>query len=193
MAKLSYWPLANPCWVVAEVEQAAAVWLMLPPPAAPKRLKFRFMVAAPSDRPAKETPLTSVAGLTRLPLELKVRVPVALAEAIGSWITLPEVVIPVPTMLNCPPAVDGAVVPVMPAAAMGAGSAVVWAAIVPPAVTVGAVMVAVPLAVGPVMVRLVPGFTVPSVPPLAPKLKFVVVTPATVAELGESVLGTVTV
>src|SRR6202050_5019029 len=125
MAKRDSWPLAHPFWLVAEVEEAAAVWLMLPPPVVPKRLKFRFMVAAPSDRPAKETPLTSAAGLTRLPLELKVRVPVALAEAIGSWITLPEVVIPVPTMLNCPPAVDVAVVPVMPAAAMAAVIAVV--------------------------------------------------------------------
>ena len=110
---------------VAEVEEAAAVWLILLVPLAPKRLKFMFTVAAPSERPAKETPLTSVAGLTRLPLESKVSVPVALAEAIGSWIKLPEVDIPVPTMLNWPPAVDVAVVPVMPAAVIAALIAVV--------------------------------------------------------------------
>ena len=68
-------------------------------------------------------PLTSVAGLTRLPLELKVIVPVALAEATGSWITLPEVEMPVPVMLNWPPAVDVTVTPVIPAAVIAASSA----------------------------------------------------------------------
>src|SRR5580698_3255510 len=123
MAKLSYCPLAYPFWLVAEVDEAAAVWLISLVPLAPKRLKFKFIVAAPSARPAKVIPAIFVAGLTRLPLELKVSVPLAFAEATGSWLTLPLVEIPVPTMLNCPAAFDVAVVPVIPAAVMAAVSA----------------------------------------------------------------------
>jgi hypothetical protein len=77
---------------------------------------------------------------------------------------------PVPVMVNLPRGCGRAVVPVMPAAVIAAFTAVAYAATVSPAVTVGAVMVAEPLAVGPVIVRFVRWITVPSVAPLDPKL-----------------------
>ena len=55
--------------------------------------------------------------------------------------------------------------------------------------TVGTAMVAVPVAVGPVIARFVPGSTVARVPPLDPKLYVKVVEPAAVFEEAASVSG----
>ena len=75
-----------------------------------------FRVAAPSESNANEIPATSEAGLTRLPLASNGIAPLALAEAIGSWITAPEAETLAPEILNCPPAVAVTVTPRIPAA-----------------------------------------------------------------------------
>jgi hypothetical protein len=61
------------------------------------------MFEAPSERPENVIPVTFVEGLTRFPFESNVKDPVAAAEATGSWIKLPEVVMLAPLMVNCPP------------------------------------------------------------------------------------------
>ena len=97
---------------------------MVDVPLEPRRSQVILSGDAPSLSPVKEMPLTLAAGLTRVPLELKVRSPAALAEATGSWIRLPDVEMLAPTMLYCPAAVAETVVPVMPAAVSAFVSAV---------------------------------------------------------------------
>src|ERR1035437_2825942 len=127
----------------------------------PRISQVRFITAAPSESPAKEMPLTLAAGLTKFLLESKLRDPFALADATGSWITLPEVEMFAPTIESWPPT-DETFTPTICAAVNAAWRSVTYWATVSRgfAVTAGAVIVAVPVAVGPVIVRFVPGFTV---------------------------------
>src|SRR5580692_6722654 len=152
--------------------EVASTWLILPVPLVPNKSQVMLMGAAPSDKPAKVIPPTLVAGLMRLPLELKSSEPVVLDDATGSWITLPDVVIPAPVIVNWPEAFAVTVVVAGKFAAVSADcSAVAYALIVSPAVTAGAAMVVeTPPVFGPVIVRLVPGSTVAKVAPLEPKL-----------------------
>ena len=53
-------------------------------PSAPNRFQVMFMFEAPSERPEKLMPVTSVEGLTRFPFESNVNDPVAVADATGS-------------------------------------------------------------------------------------------------------------
>jgi len=82
----------------------------VPRAALPNKSQVMFIVAAPSESPANEIPLTFPAGLTRLPLELKVSDPVVLAPT-GSWITLPLVEMLAPEMVNTPAAFEVTVTP----------------------------------------------------------------------------------
>src|SRR5580698_3996279 len=135
--------------------EVASTWLILPVPLVPNKSQVMLMGAAPSDKPAKVIPPTLVAGLMRLPLELKSSEPVVLDDATGSWITLPDVVIPAPVIVNWPEAFAVTVVVAGKFAAVTAGAAMV---------------VETPPVFGPVIVRLVPGSTVAKVAPLEPKL-----------------------
>src|SRR5579863_5238012 len=130
-----------------------------------------LIVAAPSESPAKLTPVTLVAGVTRLPLASNVMVPESLADAIGSWMTEPEVDMFVPVIVRAPAGDAVTVTPVIPAAVTAVVSAAAYVATDSLALMAGAAIVAVlPPAVGPVMVRLVPAFTVARVPAFDPKL-----------------------
>ena len=80
--------------------------------------------------------------------------------AVRSWLTLPVTVELAPTMDNWPPT-EEAVTPTMSALPKAVLRPVAYCATVSPAVMAGAVMVAgAPVAVWPVMVRLVAGSTV---------------------------------
>ena len=88
MVKPLYSPLVYPFWVCPDceevVEELTAVWVIFPDPLAPNRFHVMFIVAALSENPARVMLLGLVFGLTRLPLELKVSVPDAFADATGS-------------------------------------------------------------------------------------------------------------
>ena len=75
-----------------------------------------------------------------------------------------------PEILSWPAALAVTVTPTIPAAFTAFCRSVAYAFTVSPAAIAGAVIVPVAPAVGPVMVRFVPEFTVASVPPLEPKL-----------------------
>jgi hypothetical protein len=101
------------------------VWLIWLVPFAPKEVEVQVHGGRTVGQ-AGEGDSTHVRGrLDRLPLEFKVSVPLALAQAMGSWITLPVVEMPVPTTVSFPAAFEVVVFPVIPAAVMATFSAVV--------------------------------------------------------------------
>src|ERR1035437_547033 len=106
---------------------------------------------------------------------------------------LPDVEMFAPTTESWPPT-DETFTPTICAAVNAAWRSVTYWATVSGgfAVTAGAVIVAVPVAVGPVIVRFVPGFTVAVVPPLDPKVYLMVVVPKAVFDLALRVSGSET-
>jgi hypothetical protein len=76
-----------------------------------------LIVAALSDSPPNVMLPTFAAGVIRFPLELNVKVPLALDDGTGSWIRLPEVEIFAPVIDNFPAAEADTVTPAIPASA----------------------------------------------------------------------------